>query len=275
MAVKIDMEKAFDRMEWSFLFSILHQLGFSPIWINWIRICITSPSFSILINGSPFGHFTPKRGLRQGDPLSPFLFILGTEALSRILMKQESLGLLKGISISKNNPQITHLLFADDLIIFAKATSAEASVIKVCLENYCGWSGQAVNVSKSSILFSKNTTSASIHSINGIIPYKTTSSAPYYLGLPLIIGKSKKEAFQPIVDKVLKKITGWKAKTLSQAGRTVLIRATASAIPAYTMSTFLDPVCICKASIKPLLNKTNTISIIRPGIGVTHKTQIN
>jgi hypothetical protein len=129
---------------------------------------LPTPSFSILINGSPFGHFAPKRGLRQGDPLSPFLFILGSEALSRLLLKQESLGLLKGISISRNNYPISHLLFADDLIIFAKATSAEASVIKGCLDNYCRWSGQAVNISKSTILFSKNTASSSIHSINAL-----------------------------------------------------------------------------------------------------------
>jgi hypothetical protein len=101
MAVKIDMEKAFDRMEWDFLLSILTKLGFDSVWINWIRICVSSTSFSILINGSPFGFFTPSRGLRQGDPLSPFLFILGTEALSRMFHQQESLGILKGIRICK------------------------------------------------------------------------------------------------------------------------------------------------------------------------------
>lgn len=102
-----------------------------------------------------------------------------------------------------------------------------------------------MNISKSSILFSKNITASSINSINDIIPYKATSLAPYYLGLPLIIGKSKEEAFQPIVEKVVKKITRWKAKTLSQAGRTVLLKATASAILAYTMSTVLLPDLIC------------------------------
>jgi hypothetical protein len=102
-----------------------------------------------------------------------------------------------------------------------------------------------VNISKSTILFSKNTSAASILSISGILPYRPTSSAPFYLGLPLIIGKSRKETFQPIVEKVMMRINGWKAKTLSQAGRTVLIKATASAMPAYTMSTHLLPDNIC------------------------------
>lgn len=215
-------------MEWSFLLSIMSKLGFSPIWLNWIRICITSTSFSIMINGTPFGHFSPKRGLRQGDPLSHFLFILGSEALSRILLKQESMGLLKGISISINSPPITHLLFADDLIIFIKSASTEASVIKGCLDDYCQQPGQAVKTSKSTILFSKNTSASSIHSITSIIPYKPTSSAPYYLALPFIIGKSKKQRFQPILDKAMKRIDGWRAKTLSQVGMTVLIKATTS-----------------------------------------------
>ena len=88
MFLNMDTEKAFDKMEWEFILSIMKKLGFYPSWINWIRLCISSSSFSILINGSPFGLFSPKKGLRQGDPLSPFIFILGTEVLSRLLFKE-------------------------------------------------------------------------------------------------------------------------------------------------------------------------------------------
>ena len=144
MVIKIDMEKAFDRMEWSFIIAILSKLGFHPTWINWVQICITSPTFSILINGSPFGQFTLEIGLCQGDPLSPFLFILGTEALSRLLIRQESQDLLKGIKIACNCAPISHLLFSNDLILFAKATSTEAVILNPCLDLYWRWSRQAI-----------------------------------------------------------------------------------------------------------------------------------
>jgi len=225
---------------------IMLKQGFHPTWVNWIRICVSSTSFSVLINGSPFGLFTPTRGLGQGDPLSPFLFILGTEVLSRLFLQQESIGILKGIKIARSSAPINHLLFADDLIIFAKATSAEATVLTSCLHKYCLWSGQKVNNEKSSVLFSKNTSHASISSILGIIHYRLMTSAPFDLGLPLGFGSSRKEAFQPLLDKVLSKINGWRAKTLSQAGRTVLLKATVAAIPTYAMSTFLLPSSFCR-----------------------------
>jgi hypothetical protein len=138
--------------------------------------------------------FSPSRGLWQGDPLSPFLFILSTEVLSRLIHHQESIGLLKGIKIGKHCPPITHLLFVDDLLIFAKATLTEACTIKSCLDSYCAWSGQQVNEAKSSILFSKNTL-ASIRSIKGIIPFHDSSLSATYLSLPYFLGNSKKRAF--------------------------------------------------------------------------------
>jgi hypothetical protein len=244
MAIKIDMEKAFDRMEWNFILAILSKLGFHPTWVNWVRICITSPSFSILINRSPFGHFSPERGLRQGDPLSPFLFILGTEVISRLLLWQESHDLLQGIKIACHCPTVSHLLFADDLILFAKATSVEAVHLKSCMDIYCRWSGQAINRSKSSIHFSKNTASSTINNISGIFPFKRAYISSKYLGLPLLFGKTKTAAFKDLLRKVSGKIEGWRAKTLSQAGRSVLIKSVAATIPSYAMSSFLLPTSI-------------------------------
>jgi hypothetical protein len=210
--------------------------------MNWIRIYISSPSFSILVNGSPSGHFSPERGLRQGDPLSPFLFILGMEVLSRLLLCQESQDLLKGIKIARNCYPISHLLFADDFILFAKATSLVVVTLNSCLDLYCQWSGQAINTSKSLVHFSKNTATSSINSISGFFPFKRASISSKYLGLPFFFGKSKSATFKDILEKVLGKIEGWRAKTLSQVGCTVLIKSVAAYIPAYAMSSFVLPI---------------------------------
>jgi amino acid transporter len=115
MFLNMDMEKAFDKMEWDFSLAIMRKLGFHSSWLNWIKLCISSSSFSILINGNPFGLFFPKRGLRQGDPLSPFLFILGSKVLSHLLFREEAVGNLKGLKISRHTSTIHHLLFPDDL----------------------------------------------------------------------------------------------------------------------------------------------------------------
>ena len=137
MFLKIDMEKAFDRIEWSFLLAILGKLGFCSLWISWIKTCISSVSFSILLNGSPFGHFYPERGLRQGDPLSPFLFVLGSEVFSRLLFKEERKCCMSSLKISRNCYAIHHLFFVDDLLMFGKASMSEAACFKYCLDKYC------------------------------------------------------------------------------------------------------------------------------------------
>jgi hypothetical protein len=240
MAINIDLEKAFDRMEWNFLLSILQKLGFQAKWINWIRLCISTTSFSVLLNGSLLAIFRSSRGLLQGDPLSLFLFIIGTEALSRLLHHS-----LRGFQISWDCLALNHLLFADDLVIFTSATSSEASVVKTCLDKYCLWSGQSVNIDKSNILFSRNTTVSSISGIKEFLPYVNTLNSAKHLGLPLLIGRSKNTAFSDILDKVQRRIEGWRSKTLSQAGRSVLMKVVASSIPSYAMSSFLLPDNFC------------------------------
>jgi hypothetical protein len=191
MFLIVDMEKAFDKMESSLILAVMQKLVFHATWISWIATCISSSLFSILINGSPFGMFSPERGLGQGDPFSPFLFIMGSEVLSRLLFKEERLGNIRGMKITKSSPTIHHLLFANYLLIFGKATLLEANNIKSCLDKYCSWSSQSINTSKSSIRFNKDTNNTTSSSILSILPYNSNSSCSIYLGLPILPGSSK------------------------------------------------------------------------------------
>ena len=122
---KLDIEKAYDNINWKFLFGVLQKMGFEPKWVSWIKQCVTTASFSVLVNGSPVGCFNSSRGLRQGDPLSPYLFILGMEVFSILMEKAASKGFLQGhkfVNRSGDELQLNHLLFADDTLVFCKDT---------------------------------------------------------------------------------------------------------------------------------------------------------
>ena len=121
VAIKTDMSKAYDRVEWSFLEALMRKMGFAVRWIAWIHLCISSVSYNVLINGEPKGNINPSWGLRQGDPLSPFLFIILTEALISQIQGAESEGRLTGLKIERDSPPISHLFFADDSLFFCKA----------------------------------------------------------------------------------------------------------------------------------------------------------
>lgn len=114
MAIKVDLTKAFDKVEWFLLANTLTNLGFCKIFVDWFLQCITTSSFSFMINGAPFGMLKPSRGIRQGDHLSPFLFVVYTKILSRMLAYHENLGTFKGVKISRTAPAISHILYADD-----------------------------------------------------------------------------------------------------------------------------------------------------------------
>ena len=175
----------------------------------------------------------------------PFLFIFGSKVFSRLMFKEKRNGCLKGLRIARNCPPIHHLLFADDLLIFGKDYISVAASIKSCLDKYRRWSSQSINASKSSIHFGRNTNPTTTEHISNIIPYPSNTNTSLYLGLPILMGNSKKRAFQGIIDKVLSRIEGWRAKTLSQAGRLVLIKSVAAALPSYAMSSFLLPMSFC------------------------------
>lgn len=161
LAVKFDMEKAYDKMDWSFLIEVLKCFGSNDTWRHWIFHCISILSFSILFNGTPFEFktfefFKPSGGLRQGDPLSPFSFVLVTEVLSRLLKKEETRGSLHGIRIARSAPLVTNILFADDVMLFYRANGNEVHTLRRYLHTYDCWSGQVLNLHKSFLHFSRN-----------------------------------------------------------------------------------------------------------------------
>ena len=127
MALKLDMSKAYDRVEWSFLECLLRKMGFHSRWVNLMMECITTVSYSILINWEPSQTIHPSRGLRQGDPLSPYLFLLYTEGLHGLISRAAISGDIRGISICRNGSRLIHLFFADDSLLFCRASVQECT----------------------------------------------------------------------------------------------------------------------------------------------------
>ena len=157
MALKLDMSKAYDRVEWARLEKIMEKLGFHSRWRRLMMQCISSVTYDVRINGKPSGHIIPTRGLRQGDPLSPYLFLLCAEGLSALIKKASADGLLEGISVSRGGPCLSHLFFVDDNLIFCKATIEECEVLQRVMSKNEKASGQQLNRSKTSLFFSPNT----------------------------------------------------------------------------------------------------------------------
>ena len=136
MALKLDMSKAYDRVEWVYLERIMEKMGFSQRWINLISMCIRSVTYSVMLNGQSHGLITLTRGLRQGDPLSPYLFLFVTKGLNALFKQAECDGEIKGVSLCPVGPRISHLLFSDDNLVFCRAIVSECVKIQSLLYLY-------------------------------------------------------------------------------------------------------------------------------------------
>ena len=149
MMIKLDLSKAYDRINWQYLKKVLESFGFNNRKINWIYSLITTPYFSILVNGTPTKTFNASRGIRQGDPLSQFLFILAAEGLSRYLKKERIAKKIKGLRLWGNELPITHQQFVDDIMLFGKASLKEVRNLKKILDLFAKASGMEINKEKS------------------------------------------------------------------------------------------------------------------------------
>ena len=190
-------------------------MGFHHKWITIMMECISTVSYSILINGEPHGYIKPSRGLHQGDPLSPYLFLLYVEGLHSLLQRAKNAGDIHGVSISRSGPKLTHLFFADDSLLFCKATTNEIRCIQDILTEYEHASGQQINCQKTTLFFSNSTPRHIKDSIQAMLGVPVIQQYERYLGLPSFVGRAKYSSFAQIKERVWSKLKGWKEKLIS------------------------------------------------------------
>uniref|UniRef100_A0A453H0Z0 Reverse transcriptase domain-containing protein n=1 Tax=Aegilops tauschii subsp. strangulata TaxID=200361 RepID=A0A453H0Z0_AEGTS len=203
-AYKLDLSKASDRVDWDFLEKALVKWVSSAIWINWIMACVKSVTYSVKFNGELLEVFSPSRGLRQGDPLSPFLFLFVIDALSALISK--SVADLRGVSICQGAPVISHLLFANDTMLLFEASGQQASIVKGLLNTYTSATGQLINPEKCSILFSDNCNATVADEVKGLLEISQQVFEPKYLGLPVPEGRIHKGQFETLKEWLRKRL---------------------------------------------------------------------
>ena len=243
---KLDIEKAYDHLSWEFLTQVMEKMGFGKRWVSWMKWCVSTASFSILVNGSPAGFFQNSRGLRQRDPLSPYLFVIGMEALSRLLNRAVDGNYLYGSKIADRDgvgSEISHLLYADDTLLFCGANKDQLKYLGWILMWFEALSGLRINLNKSEIV--------PIGSVDNVLELAVEigcgigSLPSSYLGLPLGASHKALGVWDTVEDRFRKRLSSWKAQYISKGGRLTLIQSILSSLPIYCLSLFRMPVTIC------------------------------
>ena len=224
---------------------MLERCGFSDKWRRWISFCLSTVIFSILINGTPHGFFGSSRGLWQCNPLSPLLFVLVMEAVGKMLDKTVHEGCLSGFSVGVSagrSLMVSHLFFADDTLIFCDANINQMLILRMVLIWFEAVSGLKVNLGKSELV-----AVGAVHNMDllvAVLGCKQGSLAMKYLGLPLGAKFKDKSIWNPILEKMERKLASWKKLYLSKEGRVTLIKSTLSNLPTYFLSLFPIPALV-------------------------------
>ncbi|CAJ2628008.1 unnamed protein product [Trifolium pratense] len=213
LLLKVDFERAYDTVNWSFLEYMMRRMGFADGWIQWMRACIFNSSMSVLVNGSPTKDFVVGKGLRQGDPLSPFLFLIAAEGLTGMMQKAVGIGVFHGYKVSDD--LLFHTLqFADDTILIGKGNWDNLWSIKTVLRSFELVSGLKINFFKSKLYGINlddnflNAASAFLHCGVESIPFR-------FLGIPVGANPRRKITWNPIVDNMRKRLSSWNGRNLS------------------------------------------------------------
>jgi hypothetical protein len=249
MVFKVDFEKAYDSVDWNFLEYMLHRFGFGAKWIRWIRACVFAGNLSILVNGSPTKEFNIQRGLKQGDPLAPFLFLLVAEGFGGVMKKAVEDNLFKGFQIGGGGLSISHLQYADDTLCIGEASIQNLWTIKSILRGFHMASGLKVNFGKSCLMGVNvrndfvELACTFLNCRHGEVPFK-------YLGLPVGANPRRLATWEPLLLYLKKRLSSWGKKYISLGGRIVLINSVLNAIPIFFLSFLKMPVSVAKEVVR-------------------------
>ncbi|KAK2383713.1 hypothetical protein QL285_071138 [Trifolium repens] len=245
---KVDFERAYDIVSWSFLESMMIKMGFAEGWLNWMRACIFESSMSVLVNGSPTNDFKVGRGLRQGDPLSPFLFLIVAEGLAGMMRRAVQIGKFKGFQVN-HNVKFQILQFADDTIFMGEGNWENIWTIKSLLRGFELVSGLKINFVKSKLIGLNvearflEASASFLSCLSEAVPFK-------FLGIPVGANPRRQATWKPVVDAMTKRLNSWSSRILSYGGRITLINSVLASLPLYYFSFFKAPSCVIKQLVK-------------------------
>ncbi|GKC30331.1 RNA-directed DNA polymerase, eukaryota [Tanacetum coccineum] len=243
MFFKVDFAKAYDSVRWDYLIDVLEAFGFGPTWCNWIRGTFSCAKASILVNGSPSKEFSFHRGLKQGDPLAPYLFILVMESLHLSFLRVVDEGLFKGIHLSES-VSISHLFYADDASYWRWSVGIYSNILNILKCFYLA-SGLQINIHKSQVL-GVGVPRFVVEQAASTIGCSVMNNQFTYLGVKVGEVMSRHKAWEDTIHKLTSRLSKWKAKTLSIGGRLTLLKSVLGASPIYSMSIFKVPKGVLK-----------------------------
>ncbi|WJX67068.1 hypothetical protein P8452_51564 [Trifolium repens] len=238
---KVDFEKAYDLVDWGYLDDVMCHMAFLALWRKWIKECVGTATSSVLVNGSPTDEFTFERGLRQGDPLSPFLFLLAAEGLSVMMRAVVHSNLFTGYTVGSGTSTIvSHLQFADDTLLIGVKSWANVRAMRVVLVLFAAVSGLKVNFHKN-MLVGVNVAESWLAEAASVLGCSVGRIPFLYLGLPIGGDPRRLSFWDPIVNKIRTRLSGWNSRFLSFGGRLVLLKSVLTSLPVYALSFFRAP----------------------------------
>ncbi|XP_020252248.1 uncharacterized protein LOC109829595 [Asparagus officinalis] len=241
--LKLDFVKAYDMLDWDFIFDVLKAKKFGDKWIHWMRICLHGGMSVIDVNGKVGKWIMSKRGVRQGDPLSPLLFVLAADSFTKMLNLAVESHFIEGLGPNNMRDKVHCLQYADDTLIFCKNNREQLTVLKLILYCFELASGLQISFNKSVLIALENDESLQ-QGLATMMNCKSGSFPITYIGMPLRPGKLKKDDRSPLISKIEKRLALWKGNSLSRGGRLVLVNDVLSSIPTFWLSYFLFPVWV-------------------------------